>query len=262
MNGDNRLTSISLALPGGVLYTSKIGPDGAFAPGYDHPSIRGDLVLSTDAAGHQVGALRTFDPYGQPLTAGGAIDPQNVPDNSPGSMDYGWLGQYQRPYEHAGALSLVQMGARPYSPLLGRFLSVDPQEGGSANDYDYVAGDPINTLDLDGHGWFSSIVKAVTKVAEVVSWVPGPIGAIASGVAAAGNAIQGNWGAAAMYAAAAVTMGATKYVAAAVKVTRWVRARKSEYPVGGQVTSRIPQAAGNSEDGVHQEEVAPQPRRP
>ncbi|WP_191243888.1 RHS repeat-associated core domain-containing protein [Amycolatopsis deserti] len=41
------------------------------------------------------------------------------------------------------------MGARPYIPLLGRFLSVDPQEGGSANDY--VAGGPINTVDLDGH---------------------------------------------------------------------------------------------------------------
>ncbi|NIH80698.1 RHS repeat-associated core domain-containing protein [Amycolatopsis viridis] len=154
------------------------------------------------------------------------------------------------------------MGARPYRPLLGRFLSVDPDEGGSANDYDYVAGDPINTLDFDGHGWFSSMVKAVTKIAEVVSWVPGPIGAIASGVAAAGNAIQGNWGAAARYAAGALTMGATKYVAAAVKVTRWVRARKGEYPVGGQGTSRIPEAVGNSEDGVHREEVAPRPRRP
>jgi hypothetical protein len=84
--------------------------------GYDHPSVRGDLVLTTDAAGYQVGQLCTFDPYGQSLTPDGTVDPQNVPDNSPGAMDYGWLGQYQRPYEHAGALSLVQMGARPYGP--------------------------------------------------------------------------------------------------------------------------------------------------
>jgi RHS repeat-associated protein len=228
LNADGRLTSLSLSLPGGVLYTSKAGSDGAFAPSFDHPSIRGDLVLSTDAAGHQVGDLRTFDPYGQPLKADGVVDPQNVPDNSPGSMDYGWLGQHQRPYEHTGALALVQMGVRPYSPLLGRFLSVDPVDGGSANDYDYVAGDPINAMDLDGNSWFSSIVSAVTKVAQVVSWIPGPIGAIASGVAAVGNAIQGNWGAAAMYAFGTVTGGlgaaVIKTAKAIGKVTSTARA--------------------------------------
>jgi hypothetical protein len=42
------------------------------------------------------------------------------------------------------------MGARPYNPTFGRFLSVDPVEGGSANDYDYVAGDPTNNTDLNG----------------------------------------------------------------------------------------------------------------
>ncbi len=65
-------------------------------------------------------------------------------------MDYGWLGTHQRPYEHAGGLALVQMGARPYMPALGRFLSVDPVDGGSANDYDYVNADPINATDTDG----------------------------------------------------------------------------------------------------------------
>jgi hypothetical protein len=42
------------------------------------------------------------------------------------------------------------MGARPYVPGLGRFLEVDPIEGGSANDYDYGLGDPLNRVDLDG----------------------------------------------------------------------------------------------------------------
>jgi hypothetical protein len=42
------------------------------------------------------------------------------------------------------------MGARPYVPGTGRFLGVDPVEGGSANAYDYANGDPVNGFDLDG----------------------------------------------------------------------------------------------------------------
>ena len=42
------------------------------------------------------------------------------------------------------------MGARPYDPSLGRFLSVDPIEGGSLNPYDYANQDPLNGYDLDG----------------------------------------------------------------------------------------------------------------
>jgi RHS repeat-associated protein len=93
-----------------------------------------------NASGAKQGATFTYDPFGQ----------GTVPHDAASNFDYGWLGQAQRPTEHAGASTLIEMGARPYSPTTGRFLSVDPVEGGCANDYTYVHGDPINTFDLDG----------------------------------------------------------------------------------------------------------------
>ncbi|MET9134312.1 DNRLRE domain-containing protein [Streptomyces antibioticus] len=66
---------------------------------------------------------------------------------------YGWLGGKQRSSDTlTGA---ILMGVRLYDPTLGRFLSVDPVPGGSANAYDYSAADPVNKVDLNGkwHKW-------------------------------------------------------------------------------------------------------------
>jgi RHS repeat-associated protein len=148
LDANQRLLARTIVLPGGVLYTLHSGTTSST---WDHPSVRGDLCLTTDQTGHQQGPLHTYTPFGDPLTPTGTLDPDGDPDTQPAQSDYGWLGQHQRPHDHAGALSLVQMGARPYNPSLGRFLAVDPVEGGSANNYDYTNADPTNTTDLDGN---------------------------------------------------------------------------------------------------------------
>ncbi|HVX19545.1 MAG TPA: RHS repeat-associated core domain-containing protein, partial [Acidimicrobiales bacterium] len=49
-----------------------------------------------------------------------------------------------------GLRPTIEMGARPYDPQLGRFLTIDPVPGGSANNYDYTNQNPIGATDLDG----------------------------------------------------------------------------------------------------------------
>lgn len=54
------------------------------------------------------------------------------------------------PEHEPSLLGIVEMGARQYSPSLGRFLEVDAVEGGSCNGYEYTCGDPVGAKDLDG----------------------------------------------------------------------------------------------------------------
>jgi RHS repeat-associated protein len=125
------VTARHLALPGGVVVTRTAG-----AESWAYPNVHGDVLATADATGAKVGPTRHYSPFGQEL--------------GPSGPGYGWLGSHQRLTDDAGGLDIIHMGARPYVPSLGRFLSVDPVEGGSANDHDYCFGDPTNCTDLNG----------------------------------------------------------------------------------------------------------------
>ena len=85
-------------------------------------------------------------------------DEFGLPGEGP-AHEYGWLGDKER--RSTLASGLVQMGIRSYVPAMGRFTSVDPIYGGSANTYDYALQDPVNQSDLSGE--YSGVLGNVTS---------------------------------------------------------------------------------------------------
>ncbi|MEU1226626.1 PA14 domain-containing protein [Streptomyces sp. NPDC005828] len=196
LDKDGALLQRIVALPGGVLLTKNY--DRTATTNWSYPNIHGDVLFTADGTAARTGALHLYDPFGQnidPTT--GAFADIPIPATAAGGMDFGWLGQHERPVEHLAGQQAIEMGARVYLPVLGRFLQMDPVAGGSANDYDYVNADPVNGMDLAGTFSWKSVVHVATTAAEVVAYVPGPVGTVSSGLAAAGQLAQGNKAAAA-----------------------------------------------------------------
>lgn len=165
-----------LTLPGDVLVTVKTDSQGAGATTYSLPNIHGDVFATVNGAGALVNTFMT-GPFGevlpnQPAQPNGATGNTSTPSNAADGTTYGYVGQHQKMTDTDTSSitgGIIQMGARVYLPVLGRFLQLDPVEGGTDNNYAYV-NDPVNDFDLDGNSWFgdawNNTKKAVTQAAK------------------------------------------------------------------------------------------------
>ncbi|MFI7642276.1 hypothetical protein [Nonomuraea sp. NPDC049400] len=115
------------------------------------------------------------------------------------------------------------MPGRLFNPAAGRFLQVDPVEGGGDNAYGYSV-DPISQAGLDGHIW-GWVKKAANTAVKYVKKNPLDAALVAAGF------VPG-------LGAAAMAVRGVRAAIGAVKILRAVRAARGAGMAGGVGATR------------------------
>jgi len=135
---------------------------------YMHGDHLGSISVITDAGGAVIERLR-FDVFGAPVnpTTGAATG------FATSNTTRGYTG-----HEMDASTGLINMNARLYDPVLGRFISADtviPEPGNmqSFNRYSYVLNNPLLYIDPTGHSWWTSFRDSflVPVAQQVTTWV-------------------------------------------------------------------------------------------
>ena len=169
-NTAGTITNYDTAGAGSDLAHYNQAPTTGTNPSYLYYTGHGDLAADADSTGTRTNSHH-YDPFGNLATTPTA-------SNTRQRYTAAWNKQ-DDPIP-----DLILMGARPYDPNLGRFLAIDPIDGGSLNNYDYVGQDPLNHYDLSGEipineGWSSGGLISVSTTSTVPSaansgcWSPG-----------------------------------------------------------------------------------------
>lgn len=153
-NANNILITTDIDGPAGDLARYSGAPTSGTAVSYLYYSGHGDVAAEADNVGTRT-ADYAYDPFGAQTTT-----PQA------NTTVERWTGRWNKKLDTA--TNLIEMGARPYDPTLGRFLSVDPIDGGSLNNYDYAGQDPVNGYDLNGKLSWHTVGKWSKRTLAVI----------------------------------------------------------------------------------------------
>ena len=134
--------------------------------------IQTDLLGSWDRivdGSKQVVQSSHFDPWGNRMSASDWTVSQ---DGSDFAFRRGFTG-----HEHYDRFGIINMNARLYDPVLGRFFSPDPQVQSpfstqGFNRYSYCGNNPVMYVDEDGElAWFIPLIAAPGRLLFNACWI-------------------------------------------------------------------------------------------